>query len=277
MSGSSPTPPADNKDTEGVNGQTGPASAGTASRASTTDTSTTGGGSRATEPKSPAVTQTDTTGANGGATTAPTNTGLSGTPDTRGSGLPTGGQANPVYRAPSGPVPASVRDTTLTDKQPGGSATSPVPTTYNQNATTETANIGAGPAASGVVPAAPTGVAATTGPRSVTVTWTAPANPAGDPVLGFAVVNSAGGTMRVGKSATSAVVTNLDPSRTYTFQVLARNASGNGPLSAPSAAVRPYNPDEADVNRPGGLNPANTVNPIYSPDGSIKPGTGLGH
>jgi hypothetical protein len=39
--------------------------------------------------------------------------------------------------------------------------------------------------------------------------------------------------------------------------------------------VKAYNPDEADVNKPGGLDPYWALNPIYGPDGTVKAGSGV--
>jgi hypothetical protein len=66
----------------------------------------------------------------------------------------------------------------------------------------------------------------------------------------------------------------------YTFQVAAGNRAGLGPYSPVSDYAAPLNPNVNSSptahNYPGTLDPANTVNPIYLPNGSIKAGTGLG-
>ena len=69
----------------------------------------------------------------------------------------------------------------------------------------------------------------------------------------------------------------------YQFRVAAGNQIGLGPYSALSDFVVPLNFNEAQPGNEGttgvgtgSLDPANTINPIYLPDGSIKSGTGLG-
>lgn len=67
----------------------------------------------------------------------------------------------------------------------------------------------------------------------------------------------------------------------YRFHVAAGNQIGLGPYSAWSSYAVPLNYNEpqsnADINvGTGSLDPANTINPIYNPDGTIKAGTGLG-
>lgn len=265
----------DPKDTEAVYGNTGAAPTGTQFKASNADTSGTSLGAGAYNPKPPAVTPFETDATNGGVSGPAASTALSGTLDTTQPG--TGGipLANPAYRAPGATPPGETRDTTRTDVQPGGSVTNPVPTSYNQSGTTETASIGATGTGTGVsTPAAPTGVKATSGPRTVTVAWNPVADVAGDPVLDYVVLADDGGTAFAPRNATSHKVDWLDPSRMYTFKVAARNKAGLGAYSAASTAARPYNPDEPDPLRPGGLDPANVVNPIYRPDGTFVAGTG---
>jgi hypothetical protein len=69
----------------------------------------------------------------------------------------------------------------------------------------------------------------------------------------------------------------------YKFRVAAGNQIGLGPFSAYSSAVVPLNYNEAQPGSEGSINvgtgsldPANTINPIYLPDGAIHSGTGLG-
>lgn len=72
-------------------------------------------------------------------------------------------------------------------------------------------------------------------------------------------------------------------SQGYRFRVAAGNRAGLGPFSAFSAYVVPLNYSEAQPGHEGStgvgtgaLDPANTINPIYRPDGTVKAGTGLG-
>jgi hypothetical protein len=69
----------------------------------------------------------------------------------------------------------------------------------------------------------------------------------------------------------------------YAFRVAAGNRSGVGPYSAWSSYVVPLNYNEPQPGHEGSitvgtgsLDPANTINPIYRPDGTVKAGTGLG-
>jgi subtilisin family serine protease len=88
-------------------------------------------------------------------------------------------------------------------------------------------------------PSAPTGIAASPGNRSATVTWS-PASDNGSPVTGYTITSSPGGvTTTVPGDATRATVTGLTNGTGYTFTVVATNAAGNSAVSAPSSAVTP--------------------------------------
>jgi hypothetical protein len=239
--------------------------------------------------------EVDTTGAFGGATTVPTSTAMTGSVDTLQPGQIGAGNADPVYRASSSPVAGTIFDSTRTNLEPGGSLTNPTPGGAQMTENPSILNIGRLDqngnviGNTSVVPDAPTSVTSVTGPRSVTVSWVHPADPSLDPVRGYVVVNSSGGTTYAPASATSVVVTNLVPSDDptlyqdgttynlgeYTFKVAARNSAGFGPLSTASTPViRPYNPDETDPLKPAGLDSANRLNAIYKPDGTTHAGTG---
>ncbi|MGZ7053314.1 MAG: fibronectin type III domain-containing protein [Candidatus Angelobacter sp.] len=93
------------------------------------------------------------------------------------------------------------------------------------------------------VPTAPTGVQAVAGDGQVSVTWTAPANTGGLPLLSNTITALANGvassTTAVSASATSAQVSGLTNGVTYSFTVHATNSVGDSPESAPSNAVTP--------------------------------------
>lgn len=281
MSGTGGTPgpgyDAQQRDTTQVSGNAGAAPSGTQNRASVVDTANTGGGSRTTEPGSPAAgALPDTSGTNStNVTFNPVSTAMSGTPSTLNPGGGAGvAEANPAYRAPSNPVAASNRDTTRTSEQPGGSSTNPVPSSQNIS-NTETANIGAAGSGTGVAPVAPASApTVATGPRYITVTWVAVADPATDPVREYVIESDRGGRWFAGRNVLTKRIDYTDPSQVYKFRVAARNRGGIGPFSALSAAIRAFNPDQADVLKPAGYSPDAVTAGVVNPDGTFKAGTG---
>ncbi len=129
--------------------------------------------------------------------------------------------------------------------------------TAYQFAVTATNAIGTGPGSTNstqVVPAgpplAPTGVSATAGTASATVTWTAP-DPQGSPITSYTVTPYVGSTPQVpvtvsgSPPATTALMAGLTDGTSYTFAVTATNAVGTGASSVQSSAVTP-----ADVPAP---------------------------
>lgn len=94
------------------------------------------------------------------------------------------------------------------------------------------------------VPGTPSGVTASPGNASASVTWTAP-DDGGSPITSYTVTPYTGGTAQPATTvtgnppATSATVTGLTNSTSYTFTVTATNAVGTGPASSPSNAVTP--------------------------------------
>ncbi|MHA7298977.1 peroxidase family protein [Pseudarthrobacter sp. MDT3-1] len=104
------------------------------------------------------------------------------------------------------------------------------------------------------VPDAPTGVTASAGVASATVTWTAPASDGGSPITGSEVEVRTGTTVvttvSFADAATSQVVTGLANGTAYTFVVRAVNAAGTSLGSAPSIAITtPGTPDAPVIGR----------------------------
>ncbi|HEX5754589.1 MAG TPA: FG-GAP-like repeat-containing protein [Archangium sp.] len=90
------------------------------------------------------------------------------------------------------------------------------------------------------VPSQPGAVSVTTGARSATVTWEAPAEDGGRPLTGYVVESSpSGARITVDASTRSATFTGLTSTRVHSFSVSATNAVGPGATASPPAAVRP--------------------------------------
>ena len=274
-------------DTSGVSGNSGAAPDGTQDNASVAETATPAGyGGDADTGLKPDPNQqmtgtpeTSGTSSENDGPWSPSTNYLTGTPDTQTIGWPVTQGVTKAYRAPAQGIgyvgPSGAADTTWTDKPISDGQ---VRSDYVQNmtGTLESNLIGSTGPTSALVPVAPGGTpTVTTGPRSVTVSWSAVADPhATAPVLGYVVLGSTGGTTFVGEDVTRATVTNLDPGQTYKFRVAARNKNGVGPYGALSGSVRPYNPDVPDVLKPGGLDSYSAQNPIYKPDGTVLAGSG---
>ena len=92
-------------------------------------------------------------------------------------------------------------------------------------------------------PGAPSGVTATAGQSSATVSWTAPSG--GGPVASYTITPYVGATAQTPKTitgsppATSTTVGGLTAGQAYTFTVKAANQSGSSAASQPSAPVTP--------------------------------------
>ncbi|AHG87654.1 glycoside hydrolase family 18 [Gemmatirosa kalamazoonensis] len=90
------------------------------------------------------------------------------------------------------------------------------------------------------LPSAPQSVQATAGDAQATVAWQPPRSTGTSALVSYTVTSSPGGiTATVAASATTATVAGLTNGTTYTFTVVATNASGSGPASSPSNAVTP--------------------------------------
>jgi hypothetical protein len=99
---------------------------------------------------------------------------------------------------------------------------------------------GTDPGVQATVPGAPTHVTATAGNAQATVTWQAPTDTGGIPLTGYTVSASPGSaSVTVAGNVSSATVTGLTNGTSYTFVVVAQNAQGQGPSSAPSNPVVP--------------------------------------
>ena len=108
------------------------------------------------------------------------------------------------------------------------------------------ASAASSPVTPATTPGAPTGVAATPGDGSATVTWTAPASDGGSPITGYTVdatdqtSSTDLGTLCTWASGpltcTASSLTNGD---SYSFTVTAVNSVGAGAASDPSTAVTP--------------------------------------
>lgn len=91
-------------------------------------------------------------------------------------------------------------------------------------------------------PGAPTGLRATPGAKSATVTWKAPVDDGGSPITGHLVKLIANGrplqNFTTG-TATTFTANDLKAGNTYTFEVAAVTAAGTGPWSATSNPAAP--------------------------------------
>lgn len=94
----------------------------------------------------------------------------------------------------------------------------------------------------GALPGTPAAITATSGVRSVTVSWQTP-NPGGSQITSITVASSPNvGYALLAPGATTATFSNLQSDITYTFSVAATNAAGTGP-AATAPGVRPQPPD----------------------------------
>ncbi|HYH48108.1 MAG TPA: fibronectin type III domain-containing protein, partial [Acidimicrobiia bacterium] len=85
-------------------------------------------------------------------------------------------------------------------------------------------------------PSAPQNVTATAGDGKVKVTWDPPADDGGSPITGYTVTasrNASNTKASFGADATSGTIRSLTNGKAYTVTVVAKNANGAGPASAP--------------------------------------------
>jgi titin len=102
------------------------------------------------------------------------------------------------------------------------------------------------PVTPSTVTSPPSIASATRGNAQATVTWNAPANNGGAPILGYTVTAYAGGTLVAGKTCSptpatglTCEVTGLTNGTAYTFKVVASNLNGPSALSEASSPVTP--------------------------------------
>ena len=95
-------------------------------------------------------------------------------------------------------------------------------------------------------PGSPTGVSASAGDSTATVSWTAPPN-GGSPITGYTVTSDPDGVTATTLGATSTTVSGLTDGITYTFTVTATNGVGTSPPSMPSNPVTPAPPTVSDA------------------------------
>ncbi|MGD0247625.1 MAG: fibronectin type III domain-containing protein [Candidatus Limnocylindrales bacterium] len=91
-------------------------------------------------------------------------------------------------------------------------------------------------------PQAPTGVAATPGNGTAAVSWSAPADNGGSPIVGYTATSSPGGKTCQTLGALSCTVPGLTNGTPYTFTVTAKNDLGTSSPSMASTAVTPLAP-----------------------------------
>ncbi|WP_433796517.1 fibronectin type III domain-containing protein [Actinoplanes sp. CA-252034] len=91
-----------------------------------------------------------------------------------------------------------------------------------------------------ITPDAPVRVTAVAGDASARVTWAAPGSDGGSPITRYTVTASPGDATCTATDVSGCLVPGLDNGTAYTFTVVAHNAAGTSPASAPSAPVTPF-------------------------------------
>lgn len=85
-------------------------------------------------------------------------------------------------------------------------------------------------------PGAPTGVTATAGAGSASISWNAPSSTGSNPITNYTATSSGGQTCST-TGALTCTMSGLTSGDSYTFTVTAANAIGTGPASSPSSAI----------------------------------------
>jgi uncharacterized repeat protein (TIGR02543 family) len=100
------------------------------------------------------------------------------------------------------------------------------------------------------VPAAPTGVTATTNsPSKATITLTAPTDNGGSSITEYVVTSSPGGlTCTTSNPTTGCEITGLINGTAYTFTAVAKNSVGSSASSTPSASLTPIGKPSTPTN-----------------------------
>ncbi|MEU4244080.1 hypothetical protein [Actinoplanes sp. NPDC026619] len=176
------------------------------------------------------------------------------TPTTPQTSAPT--TTAPASSAPATTAPAATPTTTApTSTAPTVAPTTTAPTTAPPTTAPTTAPTTPAP----VTPQAPTGVSATAGLASITVSWNAPAAN-GAVITGYRATAFPGGASCTSTGASCVV--GGDAGTSYTVSVVAVSAAGDSPSSASSNAVTP-----TELTVPNA--PPVTNLPLEMPDGPV--------
>jgi Ca2+-binding RTX toxin-like protein len=154
--------------------------------------------------------------------------------------------AGPAVTVASG-IARTARTRTVTGLVPGTAYTFQVRavSTFGGGPLSDPSPTPVTPIAAPIPPSVPLAVTATAGNGEATVSWTAPAPNGGPAITSYQIVTtpaSVGPIRGIPESSTSFVVTGLLNGVSYSFEVRAENADGDGALSAPSNVVTPTAP-----------------------------------